>query len=51
MRKPDFENLLAVLDNEKPKNPTLFEFFMNQTIYENAAGMRIVKCCLLSPSV
>ena len=38
MRKPDFDNLLAVLENKKPKRPTLFEFFMNNTIYENAAG-------------
>lgn len=39
MRKPDFENLLAVLENKKPTRPTLFEFFMNPTIQENAAGM------------
>ena len=39
MRKPDFENLLAVLENKKPKRPTLFEFFMNKSIYEKAAGM------------
>ncbi|NOY74962.1 MAG: hypothetical protein GXP32_04120 [Kiritimatiellaeota bacterium] len=43
MREPDFDNLLAVLENKKPKRHTLFEFFMNQTIYENAAGTRNVE--------
>lgn len=33
--EPDFENLLAVLRREKPKRPTLFEFFLNERLYEN----------------
>lgn len=28
-RKPDFENLLRVLDKKVPRRPTLFEFFRN----------------------
>ncbi|MCF7854529.1 MAG: uroporphyrinogen decarboxylase family protein [Candidatus Pacebacteria bacterium] len=37
-REPNFENLLAVLRREVPERPTLFEFFMNGTIYREAAG-------------
>ena len=33
-RKPDFENILLVLDKKKPKRHTLFEFFMNGTVYD-----------------
>lgn len=35
--QPDFENLLAVLRREKPKRPTLFEFFLNERLYEKLA--------------
>jgi len=38
MRKPDFTNLLKVLRREKPDRPTLFEFFLNQPLYEKLAG-------------
>lgn len=31
---PDFNNLIKVLNMEKPERPTLFEFFMNETLYE-----------------
>jgi len=31
-RKPDFNNLLAVLNNKTPSRPTLFEFFMNMPL-------------------
>ena len=42
MRKPDFNNgLLKVLRREVPARPTLFEFYMNQTIYERLAGPKI----------
>lgn len=34
-RNPDFGNLLRVLGREKPQRPTLFEFFMNDDIYES----------------
>lgn len=37
-REPDFENILKVLKCEKPNRPTLFEFFMNNDVYEEAAG-------------
>jgi uroporphyrinogen decarboxylase len=30
---PDFENLLAVLRQEAPRKPTLFEFYFNERIY------------------
>ena len=33
-RQPNFENLLKVLNKQIPERPTLFEFFMNQNIYE-----------------
>jgi uroporphyrinogen decarboxylase len=33
LRKPDFNNLLKVLKREKPDRPTLFEFFMNDSLY------------------
>jgi uroporphyrinogen decarboxylase len=41
MRAPDFNNLLAVLKREKPSRPTLFEFFMNDKVYESFAGPEI----------
>jgi len=31
-RKPDFNNILAVLDKKTPSRPTLFEFFLNDTL-------------------
>ena len=31
--KPDFNNLLAVLRGERPARPTLFEFYMNDSLY------------------
>jgi len=34
---PDFNNLLAVLRREKPQRPTLFEFFLNERLYEKLA--------------
>ncbi|MFW6270147.1 MAG: hypothetical protein ACOC4G_08715, partial [Bacillota bacterium] len=34
MRKPDFKNILKVLKNKKPERPTLFEFFLNQPLYQ-----------------
>ncbi len=38
MRRPDFINLLIVLHCEIPDRPTLFEFFLNQSLYEKLAG-------------
>ena len=38
-REPDFENIRKVLCCQKPDRPTLFEFFMNPAVYEEAAGL------------
>lgn len=32
--EPDFDNLLAVLKREVPKRPTLFEFILNDRLYD-----------------
>jgi len=34
MRKPDYTQLLKVLNKEVPDRPTLFEFFLNGTLYD-----------------
>ncbi len=34
---PDFDNLLTVLRREQPARPTLFEFFLNDRLYEQLA--------------
>ena len=39
MRNPDFRNLEAVLECKEPARPTLFEFFIENTISEKLAGM------------
>lgn len=41
MNKLNFDNLLAVLNNERPGRPTLFELFMNESVYERATGIRL----------
>ncbi len=41
MRKPDFTNILKVLQKQKPDRPTLFELFMNVPLYERLAGRRL----------
>ncbi len=35
---PDFDNLLAVLRRERPARPTLFEFFLNDRVYNRLIG-------------
>jgi len=35
MRQPDFPNLLQVLRRQVPSRPTLFEFFMNEQVYDH----------------
>jgi len=35
---PDFDNLLAVLRQQHPSRPTLFEFFLNGPLYDRLAG-------------
>ncbi len=42
MRKPEFSNLLKVLNRQTPDRPTLFEFFLNAPLYEKLAGAKIV---------
>lgn len=37
-RKPNFNNLLAVLRREVPGRPTLFEFFLNERLHKRLAG-------------
>ncbi len=37
MRNPDFDNIRRILDRSKPTRPTLFEFFLNQALYEKLA--------------
>jgi uroporphyrinogen decarboxylase len=36
--EPNFENLLAVLNRERPARPTLFEFFLNDKAYRTILG-------------
>ena len=43
MRKPDFEQIQLVLNNEKPSRPTLFEFYMNEDLYNRFAGYKLPK--------
>lgn len=38
VRNPDFNNLLRVLNKQKPERPTLFEFFLNGPLYKKLAG-------------
>jgi uroporphyrinogen decarboxylase len=39
-RKPEFKNLLAVIEGGSPARPTLFEFFMNDPLYEFLLGQK-----------
>ena len=41
MRKPNFDNILAVLKRKKPERPTLFEFFHNYPLYERLTGEKM----------
>ena len=41
MRSPDFNELLKVLKREKPSRPVLFEFFMNDGIYQQLSGVKL----------
>jgi uroporphyrinogen decarboxylase len=40
-RQPNFENLLKILRREKPDRPTLFEFFLNEDLYEMLADEKV----------
>ena len=40
MREPNFDNLLKVLKRETPSRPTLFEFFLNDSLYTELSGMK-----------
>lgn len=41
MREPNFNNLLKVLNKEKPERPTLFEFFLHKRLYEKLSGLKL----------
>lgn len=43
MRQPNFNNLLKVLKGQVPERPTLFEFFMDDEIYEYFAGEKFTE--------
>jgi uroporphyrinogen decarboxylase len=43
MRKPDFDNIRRILDRSVPKRPTLFEFFLNNELYEKLANEAMPK--------
>ena len=38
MRKPDFENMLLILNKQKPNRRTLYEFLVNQSLVEHVSG-------------
>jgi uroporphyrinogen decarboxylase len=38
LAEPDFDNVLAVLRRERPARPTLFEFFMNDDLYQRVTS-------------
>lgn len=39
IHKPDFNNLLKILERGRPDRPTLFEFFLNDGLYRRLAGI------------
>ena len=41
MRAPDFDELLKVLHRQQPSRPVLFEFFMNDTVYQLLTGEKL----------
>jgi uroporphyrinogen decarboxylase len=41
IRKPNFPNILSVLDRKKPARPTLFELFMNPALYSTYSAHEI----------
>jgi uroporphyrinogen decarboxylase len=41
MNKPNFDNLLKVLNRQQPDRPTLFEFFLNDPLYKKLAGEEV----------
>ncbi len=38
-RSQDFNNLLRILNRQKPDRPTLFEFFLNSSLYNKLCGL------------
>lgn len=42
-RKPDFSNLLKILEHGKPSRPALFEFFLNDRLYRRLSGTDLDK--------
>jgi uroporphyrinogen decarboxylase len=41
--EPSFDNLLTVLRREKPSRPTLFEFFLNDRLYQRLAPQSVAE--------
>ena len=41
--RPDFSNLLKVLNGEIPDRPVLFEFFLNSNLYSYLSGENLEK--------
>ncbi len=41
-REPDFNNILSVLNKQKPNRPTLFEFFLNTDLYVELSGRQTI---------
>ncbi|GAG89925.1 unnamed protein product, partial [marine sediment metagenome] len=41
MREPNFNDMLKVLNKEKPERPTLFEFFLHERLYEKLSGLKL----------
>ncbi len=39
LRAPDFENLAAVLEKRAPARPTMFEYYLNERLYERFTGL------------
>jgi len=37
-RQPDFQQILRVLNRQRPQRPTLFEFFLNPRLFARATG-------------
>ena len=47
---PNFENLLKVLRCEKPERATLFEFFLNESLYLKLARQSVGETLPLGPA-
>lgn len=46
MRKPDFNQLLKVFKRDKPDRPVVFDFFLNDDLYQRVTGKHMKKISL-----